>query len=147
MVQQASTIFHLQPTKQPICTPLHKWVAPEKPTGQLLTIKQGERESLRQYVKWFNKEVLEVDKVEDKVQLTSFKSGLKSKEFVMALAKSPTTSMIELLIKAQKHMNAEDALIMIEVGEPQTTKEGAQDDPKGQKRERKDHSSSHDRNK
>ena len=44
-------------------------------------------------------------------------------------------------------MNAEDALIMIEVGEPQTTKEGAQDDLKGQKRERKDHSSSHDKNK
>ena len=50
--------------------------------------------------------------------MTSFKSGLKSKEFVMALAKSPTMLMTELLIKAQKHMIAEDALIAIEVGEP-----------------------------
>ena len=48
----------------------------------------------------------------------------------MALAKSLTASMTKLLIKAQKHMNAENALTMIKVGEPQTTKEGAQDDPK-----------------
>jgi len=44
-------------------------------------------------------------------------------------------------------MNTGDALIVIKVAEPQTTKEGAQDDPKRQKRERKDHSSNHDRNK
>ena len=44
-------------------------------------------------------------------------------------------------------MNAKDALTTIKVGEPQTTKEGAQDDPKRKKRERIDHSSSHDRNK
>ena len=81
-------------------------------------IKQGEGKSLRSYVKQFNREMLKVDKAEDKVQLTSFKARLKSKEFVMALAKSPTMLMTELLIKAQKHMIAEDALIAIEVGEP-----------------------------
>ena len=41
-----------------------------------MTIKQGERESLRLYVKQFNKEVLEVDETKDKVQLTTFKVGL-----------------------------------------------------------------------
>jgi len=79
-----------------------------------MTIKQGKGEFLRSYVKQFNKEVLKVDKAKDKVQLTSFKARLKSKEFVMALAKSPTMSMTELLIKAQKQINAEDALIAIE---------------------------------
>lgn len=36
----------------------------------------------------FNREVLEVDEAEDHVQLTMFKAGLRSKEFVVALAKS-----------------------------------------------------------
>ena len=51
-------------------------------------------------MKRFNKEVLEVDKAEDKVQLTTFKAGLKSKDFVVALAKSPPGSMAEMLLKA-----------------------------------------------
>ena len=80
-------------------------------------------------MKRFNKEVLEVDKANDKVQLTTFKTGLKSKEFVMALAKNPLELMTKLPFIAQKYVNAEYA----------------QDIPKGQKRERKDHSSSHDR--
>ena len=72
----------------------------------MLTIRQEEGKSLRLYVKQFNREVLEVDKVEDKVQLTTFKVGLKSKEFVVALAKSPLRSMTKMLLKAQKYMNA-----------------------------------------
>lgn len=47
-----------------------------------LTIRQEERESLRSYVKRFNREVLEVDKAEEKVQLTTFKAALKSKNLV-----------------------------------------------------------------
>ena len=43
---------------------------------------------------------MEVDEVEDKVQLTTFKAGLKSKEFVVALATSPPESMTEMLLKA-----------------------------------------------
>ena len=35
-------------------------------------------------MKRFNREVLEVDEADDKVQLTMFKAGLKSKEFVVA---------------------------------------------------------------
>lgn len=45
----------------------------------MLTIRQKEGESLRSYVKRFNMEVLEVDEVEDKVQLTTFKARLKSR--------------------------------------------------------------------
>ena len=55
----------------------------KRPVDHLLTIRQGERESLRSYVKRFNREVLEMDEAEDKVQLTTFKVGLKSKEFVV----------------------------------------------------------------
>ena len=42
----------------------------------------------------------------------------------MALAKGPPASMIDLLMKAQKYMNAKDTLAVIEVGGPQTPKMG-----------------------
>ena len=71
-----------------------------------MTIRQGEWESLKSYVKWF------------KVQLITFKVGLRSKEFVVALAKSPPASMTDLLMKAKKYMNAEDAFATIEVSGP-----------------------------
>ena len=57
----------------------------KRPADHLLTIKHEEGESLRSYVKRFNREVLEVDEAEDKVQLITFKAGSKSKEFVVAL--------------------------------------------------------------
>ena len=41
-------------------------------------------------------------------------------------------------------MKMEDTLAVIKVGGPQTSKAGPQDDQKGQKRERKDHSSNND---
>ena len=64
-------------------------------------------------MKRFTRETLEVDEVEDKVQLTTFKAGLKSKEFVVSLAKNPPKTMAEMLLKAQKYLNVEDALAAI----------------------------------
>lgn len=89
----------------------------------MLTIKLGEGELLRSYVKRFSWEALEVDKAEDKVQLTTFKAGLKSKEFMAAQAKTPLQSMVEMLLKAQKYTNAEDALVAIEWGMHRKRKE------------------------
>ena len=79
----------------------------------MLTIRQGERETLRLYVKRFNRETLEVDKADDKVQLMTFKAGLKSREFVASLVKNPPKTMANMLLKAQKYMNAKDALAAI----------------------------------
>ena len=62
----------------------------KRPADHLLIIWQGEGESLRSYVKRFNREVLEVDEVDNKVQLTTFKAMLKSKDFVVTLSKSPS---------------------------------------------------------
>ena len=49
---------------------------PKRPADHLLTIKQGEKETLWSYVKRFTRETLEVDEADDKVQLTTFKAGL-----------------------------------------------------------------------
>ena len=64
-------------------------------------------------MKRFTRETLEVDKADDKVQLTTFKAGLKSREFVVSLAKNPPKTMAEMLLKAQKYLNVEDALAAI----------------------------------
>ena len=64
-------------------------------------------------MKCFTKETLEVDEVDDKVQLTTFKTGLKSKEFVVALVKSPFRMMAKMFLKTQKYMNVENSLAAI----------------------------------
>ncbi|XP_030970403.1 uncharacterized protein LOC115990750 [Quercus lobata] len=86
---------------------------PKRPVDYLLTIRQGEKETLRSYIKRFTRETLEVDKADDKVQLTIFKAGLRSRDLVSSLAKNPQKTMAEMLLKAQKYMNAKNALAAI----------------------------------
>ena len=70
------------------------------------------------------------------VQLTTFKVGLKSKDFVISLAKNPPKTMAEMLMKAQKYMNAEDTLATIKDVEKSGDKGRKENDQIGQKRER-----------
>ncbi|XP_023920181.1 uncharacterized protein LOC112031707 [Quercus suber] len=86
---------------------------PKRTADHLLTVRQGEKETLRSYVKRFTRKTLEVDEADDKVQLTTFKARLRSRELVTSLAKNPLKTMAEMLLKAQKYMNAEDALAAI----------------------------------
>ena len=71
-----------------------------RPADHLLTIRQGENETLMLYVKRFTRETLEVNKADDKVQLTTFKAGLKSREFIISFTKNPSKTMVEMLLKA-----------------------------------------------
>ena len=64
-------------------------------------------------MKRFTHETLEVDEADDKVHLTTFKARLKSREFMVSLAKNPSRTIAEMLLKAQKYMNAKDALAAI----------------------------------
>ena len=89
-------------------------------------------------MKHFTRETLEVDKADDKVQLTTFKIGLKSREFVVSLAKNPPKTMVEILLKAQKYMNVEDVLVAIKDVEKPGDKGRKEDDRRGRKRERTD---------
>nr|XP_023893470.1 uncharacterized protein LOC112005454 [Quercus suber] len=101
---------------------------PRRPTNHLLTIKQRENETLRSYVKHFTRKTLEVNEADDKVQLTTFKARLKSREFVVSLSKNPLKTMVEMLLKAQKYMNAEDALASIKDVEKTSEKGRKEDD-------------------
>ena len=101
----------------------------------LLTIKQGEKETLRSYVTRFTWGMLEVDESDDKVQLTTFKAGLKSRDFVVSLAKNPPKTMAKALLKAQKYMNTEDTLVAIDGAEkPKEKKKEKEDDRRGKKK-------------
>ena len=108
---------------------------PKRPANHLLTIRQREKETLRSYMKRFTQETLEVDEADNKVQLTTFKAGLKSRDFVVSLVKNLPKTMAELLLKAQKYMNAEDALATIKDVEKPGDKGRKEDDRRGQKKE------------
>ena len=112
---------------------------PKRTVDHLLIIKQGEKETLRSYVTHFTRGMLEVDESDDKVQLTTFKVGLKSRDFVVSLAKNSPKTMVEALLKAQNYMNTEDALAAIE-GAKKTKEKNKEneDDRRGQKRDRAD---------
>ena len=81
---------------------------------------------------------MEVDKADDKVQLMTFKAGLRSRDLVALLVKNPPKTMAEMLLKAQKHMNVEDVVAVIRDVEKPGDKGRKDDERKGQKRERPD---------
>ena len=86
-------------------------------------------------MKRFTWETLEVDEGDDKVQLKTFKAGLKSREFVVSFAKNPPKMMAEMLLKAPKYMNAEDALVAIKDKERPKVKGRKEDNCRGRKKE------------
>ena len=110
---------------------------PKRTADHLLIIKQREKEPLRSYVTRFTWGMLEVNEADDKVQLTTFKAGLKSRDFMASLAKNPPKTMAEALLKAQKYVIAEEALIAIDGAEKSKGKKNEkEDDRRGQKRDR-----------
>ena len=111
---------------------------PKMPADYLLTIRQGKKETLRSYVKHFTRETLEVDEADNKVQLTTFKARLRSRDLVASLVKNPPKTMAEMLPKAQKYMNAEDAVAAIRDVEKPGDKGRKDDKRRGQKRKRPD---------
>ncbi|XP_023882075.1 uncharacterized protein LOC111994431 [Quercus suber] len=113
---------------------LHHFIGGQRPKrtpDHLLTIRQGEKETLRSYVKRFTRETLEVDEADDKVQLTTFKAGLRSRELITSLAKNPPKMMAEMLLKAQKYINDKDALAAIRDARRPRDKERKDDDCRG----------------
>ena len=74
----------------------------------------------------FNKEALLIDEADDKVLVTAFTNGLQSGKFLFSIYKNDLKTMADMLYKATKYMNAEDAM-MARGGRPK--KKERQDDP------------------
>ena len=79
-------------------------------TAYLLTIKQQEGETLREYVRRFNEAVLEIDKGDDQVIMMTFQAGLVNLDHILSLGKTTPMPMTDLLFKTQKYVNEEDVL-------------------------------------
>ena len=76
-----------------------------------MSIRQREDEMLRSYITCFNKEALSIDEVDNKILVTAFTNGLRKGKFLFSLYKNNTKIMSEVLYRATKYMNAEDALL------------------------------------
>ena len=84
-----------------------------KPSYHLLTVKQGSQERLKSYVQRFNAESLKIDIPDEKFAITAFIAGLgvQLKDLMFSISKNPQASMAEVLSKAEKYINGEEALI------------------------------------
>ena len=86
----------------------HKY---KKSTAYLMNIKQREDETLRSYITRFNKEALSIDEADDKILVATFTNGLLKGKFLFSLYKNDPKTMSDVLYRATKYMNAEDALL------------------------------------
>ena len=66
---------------------------------------------LRSYITHFNKEMLSIDEADDKILVTTFTNGSRKGKFLFSLYKNDPKTMSDVLYKATKYMNAEDALL------------------------------------
>ena len=104
-----------------------------KPSYHLLTVKQGSQESLKSYVQRFNAESLKIDVPNEKFAITAFIEGLgvQSKDLMFSISKNPQASMAEVLTKAEKYINGEEALISKRESSSTRKEKGATDKRRG----------------
>ena len=69
----------------------------KRSSSSLLTIEQGENESLRSFITRFNREALMVDEVDDKLLLVAFHNGVNSDLFIYKLYEKEPQFMAELV--------------------------------------------------
>ena len=72
----------------------------KRSSSSLLTIEQGENESLRSFITCFNREALTMDEVDDKLLLAAFHNGVNSDLFIHKLYEKEPQSMAELVHSA-----------------------------------------------
>ena len=65
---------------------------------------------LRFYITRFNKEALSINEVDDKILVVAFTNRLWKGKFLFSLYKNDPKTMSDVLYRATKYMNTEDAL-------------------------------------
>ncbi|XP_073044289.1 uncharacterized protein [Primulina eburnea] len=75
----------------------------------LFVMKQQEGETLREFVQRFNNVALEIPAVTPDIMISAFTQGLRGGEFFKSLVKKPPSSYDDLLARAEKYINLEDA--------------------------------------
>ncbi|XP_073304184.1 uncharacterized protein [Primulina huaijiensis] len=72
-------------------------------------LKQGDSDSLRDFIRRFNSAALEVPAVSTETLVNAFTQGLRGGRIFNSLVKKPPQSYDELLSRAEKYVNLEDA--------------------------------------
>ena len=110
----------------------------QKLSYHLLIVKQVPQENLRSYVQRFNLESMRVDIPDEKFSINAFIVGLgiQSKYLMFSISKNPQDSMVEVLAKEEKYINAEKAL-MSKRGSSSGKKEKSKDKKKQDQSPRK----------
>ena len=72
----------------------------KRSSSNLLTIEQGENESLQSFITHFNREALTVDEVDDKLLLAAFHNGVNFDLFIHKFYEIEPQSMAELVHSA-----------------------------------------------
>ena len=65
---------------------------------------------LRSYISRFNKEALSIGEADDKILVAAFTNRLRKGKFLFSLYKNDPKTMSEVLYRATKYMNIEDAM-------------------------------------
>ena len=86
----------------------------KKSTACLMNIRQQKDETMRSYITRFNKEALSIDEADDKILVVVFTNGLRKGKFLFSLYKNDPKTMLDVLYRATKYMNVEDALLVRE---------------------------------
>ena len=76
-----------------------------------MNIKQWKDEMLRSYINRFNKEALSIDEIDNKIVVATFTNELRKGKFLFSLYKNNPKTMIEILYRAIKYINAKDAML------------------------------------
>ena len=87
------------------------WHRYKKSTACPMNIKQWEDETLRSYIALFNKEALSIYEVDDKILIAALTNELRKGKFLFSLYKNDPKTMSDVLYRATKYMNVEDALL------------------------------------
>lgn len=72
-------------------------------------MKRQNKETLREYIQCFNQLTLEVPSATSEILVGVFLQGLVKGNFFLSLAKKPSTSYDELIRRAKKYINMEEA--------------------------------------
>ncbi|XP_073024413.1 uncharacterized protein [Primulina eburnea] len=75
----------------------------------LFVMKQQDAEILREFVQRFNSAALEIPAATPDIMISAFTQGLRGGEFFKSLVKKPLERYDELLSRAEKYVNLEDA--------------------------------------